>query len=158
MKEIMKDTPLSDNVSSTFYFSSNDSNVQIQGVHDSKGNTVFSGVSRDNSIFKILNVDISPKVYELLKRAINNRTIERNYFRLYSELLDGTITEEEFDKEIEENESEYVISNNIIPSKEELMLALNISDDIKDVKTSEDISSLYSFNSIVVDKLLMNNG
>lgn len=38
------------------------------------------------------------------------------------------------------------------------MLALNISDDIKDVKTSEDISSLYSFNSIVVDKLLMNNG
>jgi hypothetical protein len=42
---------------------------------------------------------------KLLLKAVNNRTIERDYFKLYCEMLDSSITEEEFDKLIELNET-----------------------------------------------------
>ena len=91
----------------------------------------------------------------MYKRQINNRTIERNYFRLYGDLLSGDISEQEFQQEIEEHESDYVLENNIIPSEEDIKLAIQLSEHVKDVQSSEDLSSLFSFNSIAIDKILL---
>lgn len=138
-------------------FISHNGSMSISGYHNtSKGTTVFTGTSQNNAIFEFLNGSMEQKVYNLLIRAINNRTIERNYFRLYSDFLDGTITEEEFDREIDTHEDEYVIQNDIVPSKEDAMLALALSEKVKDVYSSEDLSSLFSFNSVLLDKLLTN--
>lgn len=100
-------------------------------------------------------VEINTKIYDFLIRAINNRTIERNYFRLYGDLLSGDISEQEFQQEIEEHESDYVLENNIIPSEEDIKLAIQLSEHVKDVQSSEDLSSLFSFNSIAIDKILL---
>ncbi len=153
-KELIMDNETS--VIASFSFVSENGNLAIKGVHNNNEITSFSGVSYKNSIFEILNGGVNKKICNFLIRAINNRTIERNYFRLYSELLENVINEDEFNKEIEEHEDDYVIQNNISPSREDIMLVLNISRDIKDIQSSEDLSSLFSFNSIEVDKLLTN--
>ena len=146
-----------DNVVTTqFYFTTNDNNTEIKGYSEN-GVTSFSGVSRDNSIIKILTGEQYQDIVQLLLRAVNNRTIERNYFKLYSELLEGTITDDEFEKEIEENEDNYVISNDVTPLKQDVAYALKLSKKILDVKTTEDISSLFSFNSLKLDKLIIEN-
>ena len=138
-----------------FTYRSTDGNVIIMGAHDeNEGKTVFSGSAMNNTFKEIFNGGLNQKVCEFLFRAINNRTIERNYFRLYSDFLSGTISEQNFQQEIEDNESDYVIENNITPTIEDIRLALQLSEHIKDVQSSEDISSLFSFNSIEIDKLL----
>lgn len=93
-------------------------------------------------------------VIELLIKAVNNRTVERNYFRLYGEMVDGTITEEEFEKEIAKNEREYVLSGEEEPDERTLTTALLLSRRIKDVNDSEDLSSLFSFDSVKLDECL----
>lgn len=98
--------------------------------------------------------DIPNSVVDLLLKAVNNRTIERNYFRLYGELADGTITEEEFNREIEENESEYVLVGDEEPNEQTLRMALILSQRIKDVKDTEDLSSLFSINSAKLDSYI----
>ena len=94
-------------------------------------------------------------VVNMLIEAVNNRTRERNYFRKYSELLEGIITDEEFDKELVDNEEEYVVSSHIKPSTEELTIALQLADRIKDVENTEDLASLFSFDSTHLDKLAL---
>lgn len=132
------------------------SNIFIAGTHnEEKGQTIFTGIAENNTFKEIFNEGLPQKIYDFLIRAINNRTIERNYFRLYGDLLSGDISEQEFQQEIEEHESDYVIENNIIPSEEDIKLAIRLSEDIKDVQSSEDISSLFSFNSIALDKILL---
>lgn len=87
------------------------------------------------------------RVVELLVRGINNRTRERNYFKKYCELLEGTISEGEFDKEVENHEDDYVVPTNQPTDREDIMIALDVSDKIKDVNYVEDLESLFSFNS-----------
>lgn len=136
----------------TFQIAGNNGDMIINGSHDSDSQiTSFNGISYNNAFLKILGNPLC----DLLIRAINNRTIERNYFRLYSELSDNIISEEEFNQEIEDHEDDYVISNNIHPSKDDVLLVTSIINKIKDVQSSEDISSLFSFNSIEVDKILL---
>lgn len=138
------------------HFTSSSGNLSVSASHNTNdGVTIFAGVSKNNAFFEFLNGGIAGKMHDLFIRAINNRTIERNYFRLYIDLLEDVITEEEFNKELEEHEDDYVIQNDIYPSKEDLELALRLSDSIKDVQSSEDISSLFSFNSTIVDELLL---
>ena len=120
----------------------------------SKSITIFAGVSKNNSFIDRFTGKSFQKPYELLIKAINNRTVERDYFRLYSELASGIISEEDFNKELDENEDNYVIQNDIIPTMEELKIAIMLVQEIKDVNTSEDLSSLFSFNSIEIDRLL----
>ncbi len=109
--------------------------------------THFAGMGPTASIqgffTRIVHVD---RLSELLIRAVNNRTRERNYFKKLVALFQDEITEEEFDKEIEENENEYVITTNEIPTREDLALACEISKHIKDVKGVDDLSALFSFN------------
>lgn len=129
--------------------------VMIMGVHNPKVNTgVFVGSYKGDSFTTILNSFIPENVLNLLVRAINNRTVERNYFRLYSQLLEGNLTEEAFDKEIELHEDDYVITTENKPQIEELRTILRIADRIKDLNNSSDLSLLFSFDPDETDRVL----
>ena len=82
---------------------------------------------------------------KMLVDAVNNRTRERNYYQLYSRLLENEISEEEFDREINEHPDDYVISTDKVPSEVEFNEALALADHIKGVETSGDIETLFSF-------------
>ena len=117
--------------------------------------THFEGVGPTASVqrivTRIVHVD---RLSELLIRAVNNRTRERNYFKKLVELFQDEITAEEFDKEIEENENEYVITTNEIPTHEDFVMACEIASHIKDVKDCDDLSALFSFNQDSIIKEL----
>ena len=70
-------------------------------VQEHKDITHFEGVGPTESVqrivTRIVHVD---RLSELLIRAVNNRTRERNYFKKLVEFFQDEITEEEFDKEI----------------------------------------------------------
>lgn len=101
----------------------------------------------------------SDEALRLLLTAVNNRTKERNYFKLYCDMLDGSITENDFDKEMEINEKEYVVYELETPSDNQLEIALTLSERIKSVDSIEDLSSLFSFNQKTTNLLLeRNNG
>ena len=122
--------------------------------NDSDNNVVFAGVSEGNAVInRMIGLDYE-EVVELMTKAVNNRTRQRNYFRLYSQMCDGEITEEEFYNTIETNEDDYVVEESEIPTKERLMHALKLIKGLKDVKSSEDISTLFSFDSAETDKKL----
>ena len=116
-------------------------------VQEHKDITHFEGVGPTESVQRIVTrIVYVDRLSELLIRAVNNRTRERNYFKKLVDLFQNEITEEEFDKEIEENENEYVITTNEIPTREDLALACEISKHIKDVEDVDDLSALFSFN------------
>lgn len=116
---------------------------------------MFAGVSSGTSIInRIAGIDYE-EMLELMTRAVNNRTRQRNFFRLQNSLLEGEINEEEFYTTIDENADDYVIEETENPSTERLFHALELSKNIKDVNSSEDLSSLFSFDSLnITDKLL----
>lgn len=94
---------------------------------------------------KLFNIDATERLKKLLIRAVNNRTRERNYFKLYCEMLDGNITEEEFDKEIDENEDKYIISQEESATIEDIEMVLNICPHILGVNDPNDMIELFSF-------------
>ena len=123
-------------------------------TNDDSGNVVFAGVSEGNAIInRMLGIDYA-ELSELMTKAVNNRTRQRNYFRLYSQMLEGEISEDQFYKLIEENEDDYVVEETEIPTKERIMHALRLSQGIKNVDSSEDLSDLFSFDSVETDKQL----
>lgn len=128
---------------------------------DDNGNVVFSGVSEGMSVInRMIGTDYS-EMLELMTRAVNNRTRQRNYFQLQNFMLEGIISEEEFYKRIEENEDDFVVEEMEQPSLERVYDALLLSHKIKDVNNSEDLATLFSFDSMVTDKELVkleNNG
>ncbi|MDO4311302.1 MAG: hypothetical protein Q4C43_11395 [Prevotella sp.] len=114
--------------------------------------TTFAGVVRNEVFF----VDgITDNVKELLVTAVNNRTRERNYFKKYVELLEGTISDDEFDKAIEDNEDDYVISEDKEPTLEDVQCVLEMAPELKDVDSVEDLASLFSFKPNSMQKCLM---
>lgn len=122
--------------------------------HDSD-NVVFMGVSEGNSVInRIMGFDIN-EIKELLIRAVNNRTRQRNYFRLYSQMLEKEISEDCFYKILDEHEDDFVISEAHKPTKEQVMLALKLSAKIKDVENSEELADLFSFDSAETDRHLV---
>lgn len=87
--------------------------------------------------------------------AVNNRTRERNYFKKYVELLEGTISDEDFDKAIEDNEDDYVIQEDKEPTLEDVRCVLEMAPELKDVDSVEDLASLFSFKPNSMQKCLM---
>lgn len=113
--------------------------------------TAFVGVAENKALNMVTSID---RMSQLLIRAVNNRTRERNYFRLYNQLLEKEITEEEFDKEIDEKEDEYVVSNNEEADKNDIEIALALCSYLKDVKDVDDMADLFSFNDASIRKSL----
>ena len=118
------------------------------------GNVVFSGVSEGMSVInRMIGTDYG-EMLELMIRAVNNRTRQRNFFQLQNSMLEGMISEEEFYKRIEESEDDFVVEEMEKPSLKRVYDALLLSQRIKDVKNSEDFATLFSFDSIAADKVL----
>lgn len=114
--------------------------------------TTFAGVVRNEVFF----VDgINDNIKELLVTAVNNRTRERNYFKKYVELLEGMISDDEFDKAIEDNEDDYVIPEDKEPTLEDVQCVLEMAPELKDVDSVEDLASLFSFKPNSMQKCLM---
>ena len=126
-------------------------NVKMLSVSDGDL-TAFVGVADNKALNVVTSID---RMSQLLIRAVNNRTRERNYFRLYSQLLENEITDEEFDKEIEENEDDYVVSNNEDVDLNDIEVALSLRHYIKDVKDVDDMADLFSFSDKSIRKSLV---
>ena len=113
-------------------------------VMQNERTTAFAGAV-DNAILKKVIRALDGSREQMLVDAVNNRTRERNYYELYSRLLDNELSDDEFDREIDENPDEYVIPTNKIPTEEEFHEAIALADHIKGIETSSDIASLFSF-------------
>lgn len=107
--------------------------------------TVFTGVFENPLANRVISM-LEGTREKMLVDAVNNRTRERNYYRLYSRLLEKEISDEDFERIIDENPKDYMISTDKIPSETEFHEAIALSDHIMGVETSGDIESLFSFN------------
>ena len=125
--------------------------MKVAAINNGKM-TFFLGITTDsNALNKIYTID---RTTELLIRAVNNRTRERNYFRKCVELLQGFISEEDFDKEITNNEDDYVIIEDQEADLNDMGLACFVSQKIKDVNDANDMLSLFSFSHESLNKCL----
>lgn len=132
-------------------FSITGDNLFVEGIK-SQGLMIFSGVAAEES-FTNLTLTEDNKT-DLLIRAINNRTRERNYFKLLSSLLENEITEEEFDQEIDQNEDEYVVSTDQKVDLNSLKFILSNYKRIKDVNDMDDLSALFSLDLEYVNNII----
>jgi len=132
-------------------FSITGDNLFVEGIK-SQGLMIFSGVAAEES-FTNLTLTEDNKT-DLLIRAINNRTRERNYFKLLSSLLENEITEEEFDQEIDQNEDEYVVSTDQKVDLNSLKFILSNYKRIKDVNDMDDLSALFSLDKKLLNRII----
>lgn len=115
---------------------------------------VTYAVSKGDSFMKLITGETESKIINLLFTAVNNRTIERNFFKKYCDMLDGTISENDFEEYIQNDEKEYIVDESITPDLETVELALCLIKKIKNVDTVNDLSSLFSFNPDALDNLI----
>lgn len=94
---------------------------------------------------------------DLYIRAINNRTRELNYLKLYSQLLRGDISNNYFNEEIDKNEDNYIVPAGSDADSDEIELALKIAPNLKDIETIEDFMNLFSFNDKSIRKYMAQN-
>lgn len=115
-----------------------------------EGNTVFAGHTTDSALTGWVMGEIPQRVMELATNAINNRTRERNFFRLSEQLSSGEITEDEYDRELDEHEDEYIIKCTIKPCMLDLKIAASLAPHLMDVEDTDDLSVLFSFDESVI--------
>lgn len=127
--------------------------VSIVG-HPKTDVKIFTGVCLGDGFVRRMTVESSQVIIDTLVQAINNRTKERNYFRLLSKLYSGETTEDEFESTINDNEGEFVVKMDKKPSMEELQVAFSASKDIMDVETTDDLCSLFSFSPYEFQKVI----
>lgn len=114
--------------------------------------TVFAGIADNRFVNRLSHqLDLNSK---LLIRAVNNRTRERNYFRLYNQLLEKEITDEEFDAEIAANSDDYVVCNNEDADKNDIVAALALCPYLKDVNDVDNMADVFSFSYESIRKSL----
>lgn len=133
----------------------NESNGVLKMAFSYKdGKVFFMGVADPDS-FELTYGSIM-KALDLLSDAVNNRTRERNYFKKYVELLMGDITEDDFAREIEGNESLYVAQPYREASKADLRLALDLVENgnLMDVDSIDDMADLFSFKYLSVKNVI----
>ena len=127
----------------------NDGSSVIAIQDNNKDRVTFAGVANKARFFSISTAD---RLKDLMTRAINNRTRERNYFKLYCDMLGGNITEDEFDREIEQNEDKYIIKQDCDASIEDIEVALEVIPSIMDVKSPYDMAEIFSFREKSMQK------
>jgi hypothetical protein len=143
------------NKATVITYMSDSCSMVAQEISDNGEQRSYNAIvlTKNNDFFELLSGKVYRESIEMLIKAINNRTIERDYFRLYCDMLDKTISEEDFDKIIDDNESDYVVDESEIPSVGKLKLAFELSKHIKSVYNVNDLSSLFSFNPESINKL-----
>ena len=100
-----------------------------------------------NVLYNIFSIERSvDRERELLLRAVNNRTRERNFFRLYADYLEKIISEEEYERLLEEQQDEYVLPVPVEADTSDIETAVRLSGQIKDVESMDDFQSLFSFS------------
>ena len=113
--------------------------------------TAFAGVAKNNTF----NIERSfDRARELLVRAVNNRTRERNFFRLYSDMLEQNITEEEYSRQLEEFQDEYVLPLPVEADMTDVETAVQLSEQIKGVESMDDFQSLFSFSESSIHRAI----
>lgn len=113
--------------------------------------TAFAGVAKNNTF----NIERSfDRARELLVRAVNNRTRERNFFRLYSDMLEQNITEEEYSRQLEEFQDEYVLPLPVEADMTDVETAVQLSEQIKGVESMDDFQSLFSFSDSSIHRAI----
>lgn len=117
-------------------------------------NTYFAGYTRNDTIKGWLNGDIPNRIVDLAVRAINNRTRERNVARLGESFALGEISDEEYDRIIDENEDNYIIKCNAIPTETELKIASYMASKLMDVNDTDDLAVLFSFDESSIKNYL----
>ena len=110
--------------------------------------TIFAGAFKNHIAPKVISM-LEGTRERMLVDAVNNRTRERNYYQLYTQLLENEISDEEFDRAIDENPDDYMISTEKILSALEFHEAIALSKYIKGIETTGDIESLFSFRGDV---------
>lgn len=131
-----------------FYYLKTDGVAMIAASNETF--TSFVGVANNEDF----NRSFNEEPIDLLIQAVNNRTRERNYFRLLTKYLEQEICDEEFEKEIEENENLYVVDTSINPTDSQLRNAANLSKRIIGIDSPDDFMSLFSFSEYGTVKLL----
>lgn len=152
------DTPSTES-SSTFYMGTKmvASYTSVYMNSDIKIHKATIAAQGDSFEKALLNSGFVEEAIDLLLKAVDNRTKERDYFRLYCDLLDKSITDEQFDTIINTQTDEYVVKEDIEPDLRRLQVALELSKRIRNTNSVEDLASLFSFDSSKI-KSLVNNG
>jgi hypothetical protein len=114
--------------------------------------TLFSGIVFNPSFNT--NGTYDDRIIQLLIRAFNNRTRERNYFKLYSQMLEGDVTEEYFRNEIVQNKDDYVVPAGHDDDSQDIYLANYLAPQMKSIHSADDFISIFSFCDCAVVKLL----
>lgn len=120
-------------------------------VSPNETTTGFIGEFDNRVLPKVIDV-LTGTREKLLVDAVNNRTRERNYYQLYSRLLENEISDEVFDREIDEHPDEYVVPIDKYPTESEFCQAIQLAEHIKGTETMGDIESLFSFKESEVLK------
>lgn len=125
-----------------------DKGLHMEAVQD-ESVTAFVGVASTNTFYNLFPTKL---LADLLIKGFNNRTRERNYYRLYSSLLQGDISDDDFDNEIESNPDRYVIPMNGDSSKEAISTALWVSPQLMDIDSAGDFEAAFSFKEGASEK------
>lgn len=90
--------------------------------------------------------EFNQQQFELLITAFNNRTRELNYYILYSRLLDGFVTEKEFNDEIEKNPDKYAVGSPKPRTEDEIMYAALIGQNLMGVDETGEFQALFEID------------
>lgn len=102
---------------------------------------------RDNGITETRSQALIEAEFNMLLRAYHNRTRQYNFFKLYSDVLDGSISEEEYERELNENEDKYVLPEPEETPAADIEVAYRLSQRMKGIDSTEDFTSLFSISN-----------
>ena len=108
--------------------------------------TYFAGHTTKGILSSWIMGEIPQRFIDLVVNAINNRTRERNFSRLGEQLASGEITEEEYERALDENEDDYVIKCDVKPSEMDIKMAASLAPKIMDLEDTDDLAVLFSFD------------
>lgn len=104
-----------------------------------------------------LNIDLEERILQIMSIAVNNRTRERNYFKLYSRLLENKLSEDDFDRIIDENPDEFVQQEYKDYDSLDLAIARKASDKLMDVDDLSDMATLFSISNNSIKRIAASN-
>lgn len=128
--------------------------IMTMAITYGKDKVFFAGVA--NAELFGTTYDYFTKSLNLLLEAVNNRTRERNYFKLYAENLMGEVSDEDFERELEEHEDLYVVRPYREATRRDLYISSYLAEhgELMDVHSVDDIAELFSFKYQSVRKEL----